>query len=82
MKAVNLKLVRGIFATLVVGALGFGATQALASPTRPAFDGCTEQQEQACVDSCKRSWGPLATGSCVPFGEEYYLCECGMGVEW
>ena len=78
----NPRLARGIFGALVVGALGFGATQALASPAQPAFDGCTEQQEQACVDSCKRSWGPLATGSCVPFGEEYYLCECGMGVEW
>ena len=83
MNAVNPKLVRGMFGALVVGALGFGATQALASPVPAAFDGCSEKQEQACAESCVRSFGPMATSSCVAFGDGKggYLCECGIAVE-
>jgi hypothetical protein len=82
MNAVNLKLVRGIFGALVVGALGFGATQALASPTQAEVDGCTEEQAQKCDNLCKSSWGPRAVGDCLGYRGEMHLCECGMTVEW
>jgi hypothetical protein len=50
----NLKLVHGVFGALVVGSLGFGATQALATPdTAPqAALFCNFTQRQACMADC------------------------------
>ena len=78
MNAVNLKLARGIFAALVVGAFGFGATQALASPVQAAYYGCTEWEAQACTDSCVAEHGPLASAKCYDFGGGPY-CSCYFG---
>lgn len=73
MNAVNLKLVRGIFGALVVGALGFGATQALASPVRAAVFGCTATQQQQCQNYCGLRG---AQGYCSSFGLGGYDCVC------
>jgi hypothetical protein len=77
MKALNLKLVRGTLGALVVGALGFGAAQALASPVQAAYYGCTEWDAQACTDSCVAAYGPYARGRCTNFG--IYDCQCFFG---
>ena len=48
----NLKLVRGVFGALVVGALGFGVTQVVASPATAPRAFCNLTQRQACRANC------------------------------
>lgn len=73
MNSVNLKLARGILGALVVGALGFGATQALASPTQAGwpYGWCTEEEQTMCDNFCAPSGG---RGRCTNFG--VWHCEC------
>ncbi len=74
----NLKLARGIFGALVVGALGFGTTQALASPVKAAAGGeCFYYQEQMCQDYCAYNFG--AQGRCSRLGGSYD-CQCYYGL--
>ena len=73
----NLRLARGIFGTLVGGALGFGATQALAAPAQAAFYGCTSWQAQQCQDYCTSTYGLGSKGRCTNFGMLQCQCEYG-----
>ena len=70
----NLRLVRGIFGALVVGTLGFGASQALASPAPAAtLPFCTASQRQACVDNCRDEG--KSNARCTTQGSQI-ICEC------
>ncbi|HEX2190422.1 MAG TPA: hypothetical protein VHG51_16050 [Longimicrobiaceae bacterium] len=77
MNAVHPELARRVFGAMVVGALAFGGTQALASPVQAAVYGCTQWEEQMCNDSCVYAYGPLAKGRCTNFG--MYHCQCSLG---
>lgn len=70
----TMKLGRGIFAALVAGTLGFGATQAFASPAAPAGTQwwCTAYEEQWCDDTCVEMGA--SHGECTYFGTLY--CKC------
>jgi hypothetical protein len=74
MNIVNLRLARGTFGALVVGALGFGATQALASPTQAAGYKCTYWQDMQCQNYCA-SRG--MSGRCTNFDQ--LICQCFLG---
>ena len=69
----NLKLVRGIFGALVVGTLGFGASQAFASPTAAGKAFCTIWQRLDCREYCAGQG--MTYVSCAAWGTEVY-CEC------
>jgi hypothetical protein len=58
------KLGRWGFVVLVLGALGFGATQALASPPRQG--GCQPCATQEECDKCCREVLGLDGGDCFP----------------
>ncbi len=71
----NLKLVRGVFGALVVGALGFGAAQAVASPATAPHSAlsCTMSQRYECRTYCA-SQGTAFVSCSVSGGE--VNCEC------
>lgn len=69
----NLKLVRAIFGALVVGSLGFGASQAFASSTSAARRACFTHEEDACAQSCE-SQNAVAY-SCTAYAS-YVNCRC------
>lgn len=76
MEWVSRKVARGMFGALVVGSLGFGATQALAAPTQSVANRtCNLYQEQACRDFCARY---SAQSRCTSFGSTYD-CQCYVG---
>jgi hypothetical protein len=77
-----IQLRRALFGASCAIVFGFGAAQALASPAPAAFYGCTEKEEQACNDTCRKLWGPSAVGDCLGYGGGFYQCECGITVEW
>ncbi|MET0399236.1 MAG: hypothetical protein ABW277_20770 [Longimicrobiaceae bacterium] len=56
------KLSGALFAAAFAGALGFGATQAVASPDTAAVRACDPAQ---CFRECIRIPGQTAGGSCV-----------------
>jgi len=64
---------RGLLGVAFVGSLGFGVTQALASPTQVASSGgwCTEEWEAYCDEQCG-----FLNGHCMSYGP-YVYCECG-----
>lgn len=78
------KWFRSAFGALVAGALGFGTTQALASPAMaPVPFGCQEWQQAECTDWC-RSMHPhhlSVTGRCSSSGGSYYSCTCVKGTQ-
>lgn len=72
----NLKLVRGVFGALVVGVLGFGAAQAVASPATAPQSAlfCTMAQRQECRAYCAGQG--MAFVSCSSSGGGEVYCEC------
>ncbi len=69
----NPVLVRAIFGTLVAGSLGFGASQAFASPASAARRACFTHEEDACALSCESQ---NAVGySCTAYAS-YVNCRC------
>ena len=66
------KVRNGVMAAALVGALGFGATQALATPAEPAKDSACSPGK--CDKQCKEQFGPFAGGFCDPFGG----CSCAV----
>lgn len=59
------KVSRGILGALVVGALGFGATQALASPAAAAREMCTKDERMTCHNYCNSLYGSGWLGECT-----------------
>lgn len=85
MNVINRKLASGIFGALVMGALGFGVTNALASPQAPypncsmndaefcAAPYCTFENEVFCMEGCMATWG--TSGRC-DFWYGVKTCAC------
>jgi hypothetical protein len=72
MSGIVTKVRNGLVAASLVGALGFGATQALATPAEAAKAAvCSPGQ---CDKQCKQQFGPFAAGYCDPFGG----CSCAV----
>lgn len=68
---------RGLFGGLVVAALGFGATQALASPAAPAAAGtCSKGDAWACIYGCKEEFGSDYAGQCSVDSFGHVTCHC------
>lgn len=75
---------RFVFGTSCAVVFGFGATQALGSPTPATFSTCSEEGQQQCNDICRRTWG--GPGSCTgewkgTGGKLMVDCECSISVE-
>ena len=70
MSAIVTKIRNGVLAASMLGALGFGATQALASPAEVEAQACTQQ---GCNARCEAQFGPFAAGFCQN-GE----CQCAV----
>lgn len=68
---------RALFGTSCAVVFGFGASQALASPVRAAFYGCTQWQAQQCQDYCTSTYGSGSKGRCTNFG--MLQCQCEFG---
>lgn len=68
---------RGLFGGLVVSALGFGATQALASPTVSASsNSCSKGDAWACIYGCKEEFGSDYAGRCSTDIWGHVTCDC------
>lgn len=77
MQATNHKLVRSAFGALVLGALGFGASQALASPASPAAAAyCTREEAAECSLACMEAAGPDYRGRCTKTSFGTISCQC------
>jgi len=58
------RIQRGFFAAVLAGVLGFGGTQAFASPA-PAGPAERVCNPTACDAACKGMAGPFASGECI-----------------
>lgn len=65
------RLRNGLLTASVLGTLGFGGMQALASPAEAAPPTCNPAQ---CDRQCKQQFGSFAAGYCDPFGG----CSCAV----
>lgn len=71
------KVFRGAFNALMLGALGFGATQALASPAAPAaVVGCSKLEASECLWGCKEQFGSNYGGVCNKNVWGHVTCQC------
>lgn len=67
---------RGVLGALVVGALGFGASQAVAGPpVQAATERCTSEMHQICKENCIRD-GHVGGWCRVPPHLGVTVCEC------
>jgi len=72
MSGIATKVRNGIVAASMLGALSFGAAQALAAPAAPSRPPtCNPGQ---CDKQCKAQFGSFASGFCDPFGG----CTCAV----
>ena len=67
---------QGVFNALMLGALGFGATQALASPAAPAAAYCTREEAGECNVACQEALGPSYRGKCTKTSIGTVSCQC------
>lgn len=71
------KAFQGVLGALVVGALGFGASQALAAPAAAASaDYCTRQDQSVCLDYCYDTYGEGYRARCTKDQFGFIECEC------
>ena len=71
------KLSRGIFGTLMIGALGFGARQALATPMEPEGRvACRREEQAACNVECQALLGDGWRGECRVNVYDEKECNC------
>ncbi|HEU0077961.1 MAG TPA: hypothetical protein VFQ76_09960 [Longimicrobiaceae bacterium] len=70
------KVFRGVFNALMLGALGLGATQALASPAAPAAAYCTREEAAECNWACQEALGPSYRGRCTKTSIGTVSCQC------
>lgn len=68
---------RGVFAAALLGALGFGASQALASPgaAREAAY-CTREEAAECNFACQEALGTGWRGRCTKTAYGQVSCQC------
>ena len=72
MSGIYTKVRNGVLAASMLGALGFGAGQALAAPA--AAQKAAACSQQGCNARCEAQFGPFASGFCDPqFG-----CVCAV----
>jgi len=71
MSAIFTKVRNGLLAASMLGALGFGATQALAAPA--AAEEAAACTQQGCNARCEAQFGPFASGFC-----ENGVCQCAV----
>lgn len=71
MDLMNSRLVRGVFGTLVLGALGFGAGQAFAS-TGPE----DAPPGQTCAQFCTAKYGEGTQAVYVRWNGYNWVCDC------
>lgn len=73
-------LFRGVFGALVLGALGLGATQALATPATRDMLACQAWQQAQCTEWCRsmHEHFPNVVGECSTFGGSDYFCQCAV----
>lgn len=76
MRSSTARVFQGAFGALVVGALGFGATQALASPATTEAASCTRQDQAVCLDYCFETYGPGYRARCYKEWTGHVDCEC------
>ena len=68
---------RGLFAAVLLGALGFGTTQALASPAAAkAAHYCTRQDQSVCLNYCYDTYGEGYRARCYKDYFGFIDCEC------
>lgn len=72
MTGIAAKVRSGLVAASLLGALGFGAAQALAAPPEPERDPTCSPGR--CDRQCKAQFGPFASGFCDEFGG----CSCAV----
>lgn len=69
--------VQGVLGALVVGAMGFGATQALASPGSTAAAGtCNRDEAGECTANCRETHGTGWVGQCYKNSWGHVSCGC------
>lgn len=77
MRRSNRKLLRGAFNALMLGVLGAGASQALASPAAaPAAGYCTREEAGECNVACQEALGPSYRGRCTKTSIGTVSCQC------
>lgn len=85
MRSSRRKALQGVLNALMLGALGVGASQALAAPATAAVsDGCQTWQQTECTDWCRsrHPYNEYVVGECTSFGgSSYYECKCAMVLE-
>lgn len=71
------KAVQGVFGALMVGALGFGASQAFAAPGAGAAAGsCLKEETWACNAYCRETFGMSYIGRCNKNTFGHVSCGC------
>lgn len=77
MRSLTARVFQGAFGALVVGALGFGATQAAATPgaARDATY-CTREDVAECGAACQEALGPGWWGRCTTYSLGQKSCQC------
>ncbi|HEX2189586.1 MAG TPA: hypothetical protein VHG51_11840 [Longimicrobiaceae bacterium] len=73
MRRLTGKLFQGVFGALVVGALGFGASQAFAEGAAAALPGCNLIE---CRAACTARYGEGTQAACVRTTTAQYVCQC------
>lgn len=78
MRRSNRKLLRGAFNALMLGAIGFGASEALASPAEaaPAAGYCTREEAAECTFACQQALGSSYRGRCTKTSIGTVSCQC------
>jgi hypothetical protein len=69
---------RGVFGALVVAGLGFGASEALATPAvaQAAAGVCLREEGAACNADCREAYGTNWRGRCTKDAWGFVNCEC------
>lgn len=71
------KVLRGAFNALMLGAIGFGATQVLASPAAASTAAyCTREEAGECNAACQEALGPGYRGRCTKTSYGTVSCQC------
>ena len=79
MRSPTRKVFQGVFNALMLGALSFGASQALAAPASPAVSyGCSIWQQADCTNWCRsmHPFNPYVVGQC-----SIGTCTCAIAFE-
>lgn len=77
MRSGSRKLFQGVLGALVLGALGFGATQTFAAPAAAAEARlCTREDLAECSAACREALGDGWRGRCTSNSLGQKSCEC------